>query len=83
MILSAGWFDLGSSVGDPGLEHREDIHPCQMCSSRWFTELAILPNTHPSIQTKNEVHYIRQNNDNRLVQLHPLRQSQKIAKAKR
>ena len=25
MILSLGWFDLGTSVGDPGLEHKEDL----------------------------------------------------------
>jgi len=26
MYLSAGWFDLGAFVGDPGLEQREDLH---------------------------------------------------------
>src|SRR6185369_2401243 len=66
MILSAGWFDLGTSIGDPGLEHREDIHSIAKCAAAGgFTELAILPNTQPVIQTKNEVHYIRQNNDSR------------------
>jgi dihydroorotase len=73
MILSAGWFDLGTSIGDPGLEHREDIYSVAKCAAAGgFTELAILPNTQPTIQTKNEVHYIRQNNDSQLVQLHPL-----------
>jgi dihydroorotase len=25
MILSTGWFDLGTFIGDPGLEHKEDL----------------------------------------------------------
>jgi dihydroorotase len=25
MKLSTGWFDLGTYVGDPGLEHKEDL----------------------------------------------------------
>lgn len=73
MILSAGWFDLGTSVGDPGLEHRDDLTSiAKAAAAGGFTEIAVLPNTQPAVQTKNEVHYILQNNDNRLVQIHPL-----------
>src|SRR5258707_1091592 len=73
MILSAGWFDLGTSVGDPGLEQREDLNSLSKAAAAGgFTEVAVLPNTYPTVQTKNEVSYITQNNDNRLVQIHPL-----------
>ncbi len=73
MILSAGWFDLGTSIGDPGLEHREDLTSiAKTAAAGGFTEIAVQPNTQPSVQTKNEVHYILNNNDNRLVQIHPL-----------
>ena len=56
MILSPGWFDLGAFVGDPGLEHKEDLNSlCKAAAAGGFTEVAVLPNTHPSIQSKNEV----------------------------
>lgn len=37
-----------------------------------FTEIAVLPNTQPSVQTKNEISYITRNNDNRLVEIHAM-----------
>src|ERR1043166_8357185 len=71
MILSAGWVDLGAFVGDPGLEHRETLSSLtKAASAGGFTEVAILPNTSPTVQTKNEVSYITQSNESRLVQLH-------------
>lgn len=73
MILSAGWFDLGTFVGDPGLEHKEDLESvCRAAAAGGFTEVAMLPNTQPTVQTKNEINYITRNNNSRLVQIHPL-----------
>jgi dihydroorotase len=73
MILSTGWFDVGAFVGDPGVEYKEDLHSlAKAAATGGFTEVAILPNTQPSVQSKNEVSYITQNNDNRLVQIHVL-----------
>jgi dihydroorotase len=73
MILSSGWFDFGTFIGDPGLEHKEDLQSAaQAASAGGFTELAVLPNTSPSVQSKNEVSYIRRNNSRELVQLYPL-----------
>ncbi len=73
MILSAGWFDFGASVGDPGHEHREDLASlAKAAAAGGFTEVAILPNTQPTVQTKNEVSYLTGNNANRLVQMHAL-----------
>jgi dihydroorotase len=73
MMLSVGWFDLGTFVGDPGLEHKEDLESvAKAASAGGFTEIAVLPNTVPSVQTKNEISYITQGNDNRLVRIHPL-----------
>jgi dihydroorotase len=73
MKLSIGWFDLGTSVGDPGLEHKEDLESvAKTAAAGGFTEIAVLPNTAPAIQTKNEVSYIRGGNENRLVQIHAL-----------
>ena len=56
MKLSIGWFDLGTFVGDPGLEHKEDLESAaKAAAAGGFTEIAILPNTSPSVQSKNEV----------------------------
>ena len=73
MFLSIGWFDLGAYVGDPGLEHKEDLTSLARAAA-WggFTDVAVLPNTYPTVQTKNEVSYITQGNKNRLVQIHAL-----------
>ena len=73
MVLSTGWFDVGAFVGDPGLEHKEDLHSlAKAAAAGGFTEVAVLPNTSPSVQSKNEVSYIIQNNTSRLVQIHAL-----------
>lgn len=73
MKLTIGWFDLGAFVGDPGLEHKEDLESAaKTAAAGGFTEMAMLPNTSPVVQTKNEVSYITRGNDNRLVQFHVL-----------
>ncbi len=73
MKLSPGWFDLGTFIGDPGLEQKEDLDSAiRSAVEGGFTELAMLPNTQPAVQTKNEISYITRGNDNRLVQLHAL-----------
>jgi len=73
MLLSPGWFDLGTFAGDPGLEHKEDLlSVAKAAAAGGFTEIAVLPNTHPSIQSKNEVSYVTRHNASRLVQVHAL-----------
>ncbi|HZY79454.1 MAG TPA: dihydroorotase [Cyclobacteriaceae bacterium] len=73
MFLSTGWFDLGAFVGDPGLEHKEDIQSLtRAAQAGGFTEVAILPNTQPAIQSKNDVSYVTSGNDSRLVRIHAL-----------
>jgi dihydroorotase len=73
MKLSVGWFDLGTYIGDPGLEHKEDLESgTKAALAGGFTGLAVLPNTVPSIQSKNEISYLTNGNDNRLVQIYAL-----------
>jgi dihydroorotase len=73
MILSTGWFDLGTFIGDPGLEQKEDLESgTKAAVAGGFTEIAVLPNTVPNIQTKNDINYLTRGNDNRLLQVHPL-----------
>lgn len=73
MKLSIGWFDLGTFIGDPGLEHKEDLASgTRAAAAGGFTDIAMLPNTAPCVQTKNEISYIVRGNAQRLVQVHPM-----------
>ncbi|MFW5762403.1 MAG: dihydroorotase [Cyclobacteriaceae bacterium] len=73
LSVSVGWFDLGTYVGDPGYEHKEDIESiCEVAAAGGFTEIAVLPNTLPPIQQKNGVKYLTAGNPNRLVQIYPI-----------
>jgi dihydroorotase len=73
MKLTVGWFDLGTFVGDPGLEQKEDLESVSRAAAAGgFTGLAVLPNTSPCVQTKNEVSYLTRGNDAHLVQIYPL-----------
>jgi dihydroorotase len=71
--LSVGWFDMRSLFGDPGYEHKEDLESgCQTAAAGGFTEVALLPNTKPVVQSKNEIGYLLSGNRNRLTQVHPI-----------
>ena len=73
MMISPGWFDLGTFIGDPGLEFKEDLDSgTRAAAAGGFTEIAMLPNTAPCVQTKNEVSYIVRGNEGRLVQVYPM-----------
>lgn len=73
MKLSAGWLDLGTFVGDPGLEYKEDLESVtRTAAAGGFTEIAVLPNTQPCVQTKNEISYLMRGNENRLIKIHPM-----------
>jgi dihydroorotase len=59
LSVSIGWFDLGAKLGDPGLEHKEDLNSgLRAAMQGGFTDLACLPNTKPVIQTKENIHYL-------------------------
>ena len=73
MMLSIGWFDMHATFGDPGFESREDLDSgAATATAGGFTEVALLPNTQPVVQTKNELAYIKGGNAQRLSQLHPM-----------
>ena len=70
--VSVGWLDMQAHFCDPGLEHKEDLQTgAQTAAAAGFTEVTLLPNTDPTVQTKNEVRYILQGSQGP-VQLHPM-----------
>ncbi|MDX2305082.1 MAG: dihydroorotase [Microscillaceae bacterium] len=71
--LSVGWFDMRASLKDPGLEHKETLDTgIEAALQGGFTEIAILPNTLPVIQTKNALNYVKKYNASGLLQIHPI-----------
>lgn len=73
MLLSPGWFDLRALFCDPGHEYREDLESgCSAAAAGGFTGVALLPNTLPVLQTKNQIGHIKARNAERLVNLFPM-----------
>jgi dihydroorotase len=71
--LSIGWFDMRTTIGEPGFEHKEDIESiCAAAAKGGFTEIASLPNTKPVVQSKNVVSFIASKSEQYLVQIHPM-----------
>jgi len=65
--------DMRANFADPGLEQKEDLNSGRKAAAAGgFTEVALIPNTEPAIQSKNDVSYITSRNPNQLVQLHPI-----------
>jgi dihydroorotase len=72
-ILSPGWLDLQANFSDPGDEHKEDLNTGRrVAAAGGFTEVALVPNTNPPVQSKNDIKYIKRDNAHSLVQLLPI-----------
>jgi dihydroorotase len=71
--LSPGWLDLRVSTGDPGFEHKEDLNTVVKAAAQGgFTSIAVLPNTNPTIQTKESITYILSKTKGAVVNVFPL-----------
>jgi len=72
-LVSIGWLDIGTQIGEPGYEHRETLSTVAAAAARGgFTEIACFPNTQPPIHTKSEVQYIKNNTKDSIVNFHPI-----------
>jgi dihydroorotase len=72
-FLSPGFFDLNCTIGDPGLETKEDISSgTAAAKAGGFTGIAVLPTTSPAVQSKGEVAYILNKAQNNLVDVFPI-----------
>ncbi len=68
-----GLMDIGTQIGEPGLEHREDLESIiKAASSGGYTALAPFPNTEPTIHSKSEVQYIINNTKDSGVAFYPV-----------
>jgi len=72
-LLSVGWVDMKANFCDPGLEQKEDIYTgMAVAAAGGFTEVALVPNTEPVVQSKNDILYLQRLNRTSLVQLRPM-----------
>lgn len=73
LMVSPGWLDVGAYVGDPGMEHREDLHSLrEAAAAGGFSTVAIWPNTLPPIESKADVHYVLRQNAGKAVEVLPI-----------
>ena len=73
LMISIGWFDMRANFNDPGMEHKEDLQSgLRTAAAGGFTGVALLPNTKPCIESKNEVSYLMSTNINSLTQIYPM-----------
>ena len=59
-IVAPGWVDLFAHFNEPGLEHKEDLRSGSLTAAAGgFTDVCLIPNTNPVVESKGEVQYIR------------------------
>ena len=73
VTVSPGWVDIFSHFCDPGLEYRETIESgATAAAAGGFTQVFVVPNTNPPVQSKSQVEYIVQKSKALPVIVHPL-----------
>jgi len=71
--VSPGWFDMRALIPDPGFEYKDDfVSGLQAAQQGGFTGIAVLPNTHPVIDSKDVVAYVKHRTAHSLVDVCPI-----------
>jgi dihydroorotase len=81
--VSPGWMDVFADFADPGYEFRETLETgAAAAAAGGYTDVMIIPNTHPCIQAKSNVEYIIQKSKSLPVTIHPIGAITKNAEGK-
>jgi dihydroorotase len=73
LCVSPGWVDMFANFADPGYEYKESIESgCKAAAAGGFTDVLVIPNTKPTIDTKSQVEYIVQKSKSSPVSVHPI-----------
>jgi dihydroorotase len=60
MCVSPGWVDLYAQVGEPGLEHKEDIESLAAAAAAGgFSDVLCMPNVQPVVQSKGAINFLK------------------------
>ncbi len=71
-LVSPGWFDLRADFCDPGFEYKEDLTSGAIVAlAGGFTDVALLPSTNPSRDSKTGIEYVCGQSQNLPIDLHP------------
>jgi dihydroorotase len=69
--VSVGWFDMRVHAKEPGHEYKESLESMEATAlAGGFTEIALLPNTYPVVQTRESVNYLKRSGEK--VKFHPM-----------
>lgn len=73
LSVSPGWMDLFANFADPGYEFKETLDSGAAASAAGgFTDVMVIPNSNPVIDSKSQVEYIVQKSKGLPVTIHPL-----------
>ena len=71
--VSPGWIDVFANFADPGYEYKESLETgAAAAAAGGFTDVFVIPNTKPAIDTKSQVEYIFQKSKTLPVNIHPI-----------
>jgi dihydroorotase len=69
--VSVGWFDMRVHAKEPGFEYKESLESMEQTAlAGGFSEIALLPNTQPVVQTRESVNYLKRSGEK--VKFHPM-----------
>ncbi|MEM9326700.1 MAG: dihydroorotase [Bacteroidota bacterium] len=59
-LITEGWCELFTDFSDPGFEYREDLTSGALAAAAGgFTDVCVLPNTSPVVDSKADIQYIK------------------------
>jgi dihydroorotase len=69
--VSVGWFDMRVHAKEPGYEYKESLESMEQTAlAGGFSEIALMPNTKPVVQTRESVNYLKRAGEK--VKFHPM-----------
>src|SRR5438045_4360636 len=81
--VSSGWMDCFANFCDPGNEHKETLETgSNAAAAGGYTEVMLIPNTHPAVHNKSQVEYIIQRSKSLPIIIHPIGAITKNAEGK-
>jgi dihydroorotase len=81
--VSPGWMDVFANFADPGYEFKETLESgASAAAAGGYTDVMVIPNTNPVVESKANVEYIAQRSKSLPVTIHPIGAITKNAEGK-
>lgn len=73
LCVSPGWVDIFANFGDPGYEYKETlVTGAAAAAAGGYTDVFVIPNTKPAVDSKTQVEYIRRTAASLPVRVRPI-----------